>query len=111
MSDRREPDHDLLEELRENRIFATTEWQDIRDEAKKDRLCVAGKVWDAIDPKGKKEREEAKRPFLSLDEVGQYLNQTVNDVRANPRGVRYAPTGNGANDKGAEFYMNHVREI
>jgi hypothetical protein len=39
------------------------------------------------------------------------MNQTVNDIRAHPRGIKFAPTGNGANDKGAEFYQNHTREI
>lgn len=107
------PDNDavLLEEIRERRTLADLEWQEIKDEAKKDRLCVAGRPWDALDPKGKKQRMEAKRPYLALDELGQYLNQTVNDVRANPRGIKFAPTGNGANDQGAEFYQNHTREI
>lgn len=101
----------LVQEIRENRIAASGEWDDVIDEAKKDRLCIAGKPWDAIDPKGKKQRMDAKRPVIALDELGQYLNQTVNDVRANPRSIKYAPTGNGANDKGAEFYQNHTREI
>jgi hypothetical protein len=102
---------DLLQEIRDHRTYALTEWEDIRGEAKKDKLCVAGKPWDALDPEGAKQRREAKRPMLALDELGQYENQTVNQVRANPRGIRYAPTGNGANDDGAEFYANHVREI
>lgn len=104
-------DTDLLQEIRDNRSYAETEWGPIRDEAKKDRLCVAGKPWQAIDPGGMKERQDAKRPYLAMDELGQYINQTVNDILANPRGIKFAPTGNGANDKGAEFYQNHTREI
>jgi hypothetical protein len=104
-------DATLLEEIRENRQYADTEWSPIREEARKDKLCVAGKPWEALDPDAVRERKAAKRPYLSSDELGQYLNQAVNDVRANPRGVRYTPTGNGANDAGAEFYQNHVREI
>lgn len=102
---------DLLQEIRDNRSYADNEWDQIRGEAKKDRLCVAGRPWQALDPEAVKERKETKRPFLTSDELGQYINQTVNDVRANPRGIRYAPTGNGANDAGAEFYQNHTREI
>lgn len=104
-------DRDLLAEIRENRTYAENEWSEIREEARKDRLCVAGRVWEAMDPEAVKERKANKRPYLNSDEIGQYVNQTVNDVRANPRGIKYAPTGNGANDKGAEFYQNHVREI
>ncbi len=104
-------DTDLLAEIRENRIYATTELDAIRAEAKTDKLCVAGKPWQALDPQAVKDRQDAKRPFLAADELGQYLNQTVNDVRANPLGIKFAPTGNGANDAGAEFYQNHTREI
>lgn len=99
-----------ITEIRERREIAEREWADIREEAKKDRLCVAGKTWEALDPKGKKAREAANRPFLNLDELNQYLNQTVNSVRANPRGIKFAPTGNGANDATAEFYEGYVRE-
>ena len=104
-------DDPKLQEIRERRTEAETEWNPILEEARKDRMCVAGKPWHALDPKGQKAREDAGRPFLSLDELGQFINQTVNDVRANPRGIRYAPTGHGANDKGAEFYQAHTREI
>ena len=100
-----------LQEIRERRTEAESEWGPILEEARKDRLCVAGKVWEAMDPKGLKKRQEANRPAISLDELGQFINQTTNDIRANPRGIKYAPTGDGANDKGAEFYQNHTREI
>ena len=104
-------DSDLLDEIRERRTLAQASWDEIQAEAKKDRLCVSGQPWEALDPTGLKQRKDAKRPALALDEIGQYLNQTVNMERANPRGIRYAPTGNGANDAGAEFYQNHTREI
>ncbi len=101
----------LLKEIRERRTLAETEWSPILDEARTDRLCAAGKVWEALDPAAVQERKDAKRPMLAPDEIGQYLNQVVNDVRANPRAVKFAPTGNGANDQGAEFYQNRIREI
>jgi hypothetical protein len=104
-------DSELLEEIRERRRMAALEWDEIQAEAKKDRLCVAGDVWGAMDPDGKKQRLDKKRPCLSSDELNQYINQWINGVRENPRSIRFAPTGNGANDKGAEFYQNYVREI
>lgn len=104
-------ERDLLSEIKENRIFAETEWSDARAEAAKDRLCETGRIWEAMDPDALKERKDNKRPFLNSDEINQYLNQTVNGVRSNPRGIKFAATGNGANDIGAEFYENHTREI
>lgn len=100
----------IIREIRERRDIAEHEWAEIRAEAKKDRLCVAGKTWEALDPDGRKKRDDVKRPYLNLDELNQYLNQHVNNVRANPRGAKFTPTGNGANDATAEFYEGYVRE-
>lgn len=100
-------DQSVLEELRDRRVYAATEWQEIQQEARKDMRYVAGNPWDDGE---RKAREDAGRVVLSLDELHQYYNQVVNDVRANPRAMRFSPTGNGANDKGAELYADKARE-
>jgi hypothetical protein len=92
-------DNALLQEIRDRRTAAEQEWGPVQEEAKKDKLCIAGKPWQAMDPDGYEAAQDAKRPALALDELGQYINQTVNDVRANPRGLKFAPTGDGADDK------------
>lgn len=104
-------DADLLTELHDRYDTATNEWADIRAEGTTDMRVLSGDVWNAMDPAGAKQRRDAKRPMLSLDELGQYINQVVNDIRANPIGIKFAATGNGANDKGATFYANKMREI
>lgn len=105
------PDADILEELRERRDYATKAWADVREEGRKDVMCVAGDVWAAMDPGGLQQRHAAMRPAVSCDEIGQYLNQTGNDVRQNKRGVKVTPTGNGANDKTANFRQARIRQI
>jgi len=102
---------ELLEEIRSRYTYAVAEWAHIREDARKDMLCIAGEVWEALDPIGLKNRQAAKRPALSLDEVGQYIDQTVNGVRANPRAIKFSPTGEGTNDKVAGFYADKTREI
>lgn len=102
-----EAEDKLLHEIRERYDQAEAEWSAIRDEADKDMRYVAGDPWEEKD---KTARENAGRPCLSMDEAGQYLNQVINTTRANPRAMKFAPTGNGANDKGAEFYANKARE-
>jgi hypothetical protein len=105
------PDEEILEELRERREHAARAWQDVREEGRKDVMCVAGDVWAAMDPEGLRQRQAAMRPAVSCDEIGQYLNQTGNDVRQNKRGVKVTPTGNGANDKTAQFLQGRLRQI
>lgn len=102
---------ELLKEIRENFDFDLTEFTDVRKEGDKDMLCVAGRPWEAMDPEGKRQRDEANRPALSLDELGQHFNQVINGVRANPRSPKFSPTGNGANDASARFYADKWREI
>lgn len=101
----------LLEEIRSRFDYASDQWREIRDEGDKDMLCVAGEVWEALDPAGMAQRDAAMRPMITSDELGQYFNQIINDVRANPIAMKFDPTGDGANDKGAEFYADKAREI
>jgi hypothetical protein len=101
-------DDDLLTEIRDRYTYATNEWGDIRADAKDDMRYVGGDPWD---PKDRKQREDAGRPCLALDELHQYFNQCINDVRANPRSPKFEPTGNGANDQTAQFYSDKQREI
>lgn len=101
-------DDALLEEIRERYTYAMDQWQDIRDAAKEDMRVVGGDPWD---PKDRRAREDAGRVCLSLDELHQYFNQLINDVRANPRAPKFDPTGNGANADTAKFYADKMREI
>lgn len=97
-----------IDELRQEFADDTAEWTDIRKEAAIDMRYASGDPWD---PKDRQAREKAGRPCLSLDELGQYVNQVVNEVRSNKRAVKFSPVGNGANDKTAEFYADKMREI
>lgn len=99
---------DDVQELRQLFADDTAEWQAIREEGATDMRHVAGDPWD---PKDREQRRKSGRPCLALDELSQYTNQVVNEVRANKRAVKFAPVGNGANDKSAEFYADKMREI
>jgi hypothetical protein len=70
--------------------------------------CVSGNPWD---PQEKKLREANSRPMVVFDELNQYSNQVINDVRQNKRSVKVDPTGSGATDKTAEFRGNLIRQI
>jgi hypothetical protein len=101
-------DDALLVELRERYTYALDQWKPIRDAAKEDMRVVGGDPWA---PKDRRAREDAGRVCLSLDELHQYFNQLINEVRANPRAPKFDPTGNGANAQTAEFYQGKMREI
>lgn len=98
----------LLVEIRERYDYAADGWREIQDEGDTDMRYVSGDPWD---PKDRADRTAAGRPCLALDELGQYYNQLINDIRANPIAIKFAATGNGATPKGAEFYADKTREI
>lgn len=101
-------DSGFLKQLRDEFDYDTAEWRDIRDEARKDMRCVAGNPWS---DKDRKLREDASRPVLSLDELGQYVNQLINEVRQHKRAIQVTPMGNGANDDTARLRADLIRQI
>jgi Phage P22-like portal protein len=103
------PKHEeLLKEIRERFQACTEAWSEIRSEAQKDMRFISGDPWD---PAERKAREDAKRPCLALDELNQYTNQLINNLRQNKRGIKVNPVGAGATDKTAELRENIIRGI
>jgi len=99
---------ELLREIRDRYDYAQAEWRDIKEEGKKDIRYVAGDPWSDED---KRAREAAGRPCLVLDELGQYVNQLINDIRKNKRAIQVTPQGMGAKDEEAEIRANLIRQI
>lgn len=100
--------HDDLHELRQLFAHDAAEWKPIRDEGAIDMRYAAGDPWE---PRDRADRLKVNRPCINADELSQYVNQVVNEVRANKRAVKFTPTGNGATDASAAFYANKMREI
>lgn len=101
-------DQELLLEIRNRFKYATDAWKNIREEAQIDMRYVIGDPWDPAD---KQIRKSAGRPALALDQLSQYCNQAINNLRQNKRGIAIHPIGNGANDKSAEFLQDLIRGI
>ena len=102
------PDEAKCKEIRDRFDEAFTKWKPIYDDGDKNMKYIAGDPWETND---RKAREDAGRPVVTFDELGQYLNQAVNEVRANPRAPKFNPEGDGATDDTARFYANHFRKI
>lgn len=101
-------DASVLERIKERDAYEDEQWKPIFDEAKIDQRYAGGDPWK---PEDREQRNKAGRPCMTLDELGQYFNQVINDIRANPLGVNFAPAGNGANDASARLYQGMSREI
>ena len=96
-----------LQQIRDRFDEAFRKWETIYKEGDLNMRYIAGDPWDPMD---KQARKDAGRPCMAPDELGQYLNQAVNEVRANPRSAKFSPTGDGANDETSRFYADLMRE-
>src|SRR5687768_13275588 len=97
------PNEDVVKKIRDRFAEAFDKWDPIYKDGDLNMKYIAGDPWSTRD---RQEREASGRPVLSFDELGQYLNQAVNEVRANPRAPMFSPEGVGANDETARFYAN-----
>ncbi len=110
-------DEKLLKEIRENFETDLTYWSDIRAEAATDMRFLAGDTWDPQERDNRggsgtnQGRDNEKRLCLNFDELGQNVNQVVNNFLLNKPAVSIDPKGDGANDKTAEFRGDTIRQI
>lgn len=87
-------------EVREAFQDYRNDWQDIRDQADSDMAAISVEgPWSAED---RAAREAAGRPCIHLDQINQFLNQTIGNVRKSKRAIKAIPKGNGANDQDAQ---------
>jgi hypothetical protein len=100
----------LLEEIRENYDDALREWEDVRSDGRADMRMIADGPWPEAEKNARMDPENP-RPCESFDELGQYLNQAIGDMRQNKRAVKVTPEGNGANDQTALKRAGMIRQI
>jgi hypothetical protein len=104
----RSGDEELLREIRDRYKYASDAWEDIRKERQKDMRYICGNPWEDSD---RKAREAVGRPVVNHDELNQYVNQAVNNLRQNKRGIKVEPGGNGADGKTAGTRQDLIRTI
>lgn len=96
---------DIREAFREYR----NAWQQTRDDAMADMRAISVEgPWTDED---RDFRRQAGRPCIHLDQINQYLNQTIGNVRKSKRSVKLTPLGEGANDKDAKRRSNLIMSI
>jgi len=100
---------DLLDEIRGRFAFAKDAEAKQRDLSQDDfRFCDPNAQWPA-DVRG--EREEEGRPCLTVDRLGPFVHQIVNEQRQNRPQPQINPTGDGASKETAEILQGMVRHI
>ena len=87
-------------EIREAFQDYRSAWETVRKEAQADMQAISVEgPWTAED---RDARKQAGRPCIHLDQINQFINQTIGNVRKSKRSVKALPKGEGANDKDAQ---------
>lgn len=107
---RPDPDDKDVTEIRERYEDAIREWKPIRDAGQADvRALGKDGPWETRE---REARKAAGRPCLHFDELGQHVNQLINDVRASKRAIEVNPAGgDAANDANARYRADQIRQI
>jgi len=99
----------LLARIRRRFDYMVKAWQPIRDKAALDMRALSDEgPWD---PKERAERIANRRPVIHLDQLDQYVNSLVNEVRLNPIGVKVEPDDEGTDENTAELTGDRLRQI
>lgn len=103
------PKETLLERINKRFDCMVKSSKDIRDEAERNQraLSVSG-PWADED---RDERKRNGRPCIHLDQLTQYINALVNEVRSNPIGIKIQQGGEGSSKETAELRSNRIRAI
>lgn len=84
-------------------------WADIRKARATDVSALGpDSTWEKGD---RQDRKEAGRPCLAFDELGQYVNQLVNDARETNRAIEVNPAGDETTEAKARFIGAFIRQI
>ena len=108
-----EKDLELLEEIRDRYRQFDQAWEEIRRERNIDIKYINGDPWhaDPLNAAAAKARQDNGRPVMNADSLSQYVNQCVNSVRQNKRGIQVDPSGEGSNDQSATLRQDLIRTI
>jgi hypothetical protein len=103
-------DDDLLEEIRENYEIAHEAFEPTMSEGDKDIQFILNDGWPEAE-KALRRKAGSERPMVSCDQLNQYTNLVINEVRQHPRQIKISPAGYGATAKLAEIRENRLRAI
>lgn len=102
-------DEKLIKRIQDRFKYMTAAWREIRLQAEDDlkALSIAG-PWSEADVN---DRQTKGRPCIHLDQLTQYVDETINEVRMNPIAIKVEPGGDGTDETTAELRSNRIRAI
>lgn len=104
-------DKDIIETAQELFKKDKAHWGEIYDKAREDLRFLSDDEhaqWDDADYTA---RVSSGRPTLTIDQLGQFVHQVANDIRANTPTINVIPGGKQSSVEVADVYKGLIRNI
>ncbi len=86
-------------------------WWDIYQKAKNDLRFLSDDEYAQWDPRDAQARVLDGKPVMTIDQLGQFCHQVVNDIRMNTPSIGVIPADGEAKDETAEVLKGLIRNI
>lgn len=86
-------------------------WLPIFDKARDDLFFQSDDLYAQWDQKDADARKKSGRPVLTIDQLGQFVNQVSNDIRMNTPSIDILPDGGEASVETAEILQGLIKNI
>lgn len=102
---------DIVQEAQELYEKDKSAWASIYRAAKDDLKFLSDDDDAQWDPQALAARRAKGRPALTIDQLGQFVHQTANDVRMNTPTINVIPSGMEADQDTAEIFKGLIKNI
>jgi hypothetical protein len=86
-------------------------WSDIYEKAKEDQFFLSDDQFAQWSEEDYQSRVRTGRPAITIDQLGQFVHQVVNDIRINTPTINVLPSGGDASVEVAEVYKGLIKNI
>lgn len=107
----KDSDEAILKEARERFALAVEESANERARMKEELRFSAGQQWPDQIRNARENDPNGARPCLTMDKIGQYRRQVVNDARQNKPAIKVRPVDSGADVEVADILQGLCRHI
>lgn len=101
----------ILEEVKEKFRADKDAWQESYDKAIADHHFMSDDQFAQWDKQDYEARVSTRRPALTIDQLGQFVHQVVNDIRLNTPTINVIPSGIDSDQETADVIKGLIKNI
>lgn len=104
-------EENLVEKARKNFKRDKEYWSSIYAKGLEDAKFLSDDEYAQWNEQDYQARIQSRRPALTIDQLGQFVHQVVNDIRINTPTINVIPTGEDSDQDTAEIFKGLIKNI